>query len=92
MRYTYNMNDTEFEGLEKLLQQRGGAAIDALRLHLVDGLSIPQAARQVGITSPGVYRLHATAQERLTAARQALGIAPPASIAGANDGMQDVID
>jgi hypothetical protein len=43
------MTPTQFQALSKLLRLRSGPAEQVARLVLVDGLSVPVAARQVGL-------------------------------------------
>ncbi len=43
------MTDTQFDALAQLLRMLPGPAKDAARLHFVSGLSVPDAARAVGI-------------------------------------------
>jgi hypothetical protein len=43
------MTDTQFTALAQLLRLRQGPAQDAVRLHLVQGLSVPDAARAAGV-------------------------------------------
>jgi hypothetical protein len=43
------MTDAQFTALAQLLRLRQGPAQDAVRLHLVKGLSVPDAARAAGV-------------------------------------------
>jgi predicted DNA-binding protein (UPF0251 family) len=43
------MTPAQFEALAQLLRLRAGPAQEAVRLHLVQGLSVPDAARQAGV-------------------------------------------
>jgi hypothetical protein len=43
------MNSAQFEALAKLLRLRSGATTDAVRMHLVDGMSVPDSARLAGV-------------------------------------------
>ncbi len=44
----FNMTQSQFAALSKLISMRAGAAREAARLHFVDGLSVPDAARDAG--------------------------------------------
>lgn len=57
------MTHAEFDALSRLLPGTPGAARDAARRVLVDGLSVAQAAREVGITHAAVSRLVARLRE-----------------------------
>jgi hypothetical protein len=43
------MTDTQFQALAQLLRLRAGPAQEAVRLHLVTGLSVPDSARTAGV-------------------------------------------
>jgi len=43
------MTDAQFTALAQLLRLRQGPARQAVRLHLVQGLSVPDAARAAGV-------------------------------------------
>jgi hypothetical protein len=43
------MTEAQFDALAQLLRLRTGPAQAAARLHLVQGLTVPDAARQVGM-------------------------------------------
>jgi hypothetical protein len=43
------MTDTQFTALAQLLRLRQGQAKEAVRLHLVQGLRVPDAARVAGV-------------------------------------------
>lgn len=43
------MTDTQFTALAQLLRLRAGPAQEAVRMHLVQGLSVPDAARKAGV-------------------------------------------
>lgn len=49
------MTPAQFEALAQLLRLRAGPAQQAAALHLVDGLTIPDAARQVGMAYKDAY-------------------------------------
>ena len=57
------MTDAQFTALAQLLRLRAGPAQDAVRLHLVQGLSVPDAARAAGVdyqlALKAVYRVNA---------------------------------
>jgi DNA-directed RNA polymerase specialized sigma24 family protein len=44
-----DINSLQFESLVQLLRLRNGRACDAVRLHFVEGLSVPDAAKKAGI-------------------------------------------
>lgn len=48
------MSPDQFTALAELLQLRGGAATEAARLVLVDGLTVTEAARVTGVSQSGV--------------------------------------
>lgn len=50
------MNDRQFKALCELLSLRPSPSNDALRLHLVDGLSVPDAARSAGCTYTAAWK------------------------------------
>jgi hypothetical protein len=43
------MTPAQFEALAQLLRLRAGPAQEAVRLHLVQGLSVPDASRSAGV-------------------------------------------
>jgi predicted DNA-binding protein (UPF0251 family) len=43
------MTEAQFQALAQLLRLRQGQAQEAVRLHLVAGLTVPDAARQAGV-------------------------------------------
>ena len=43
------MTDLQFQALAQLLRLRAGPAQEAVRLHLVQGLSVPDSARAAGV-------------------------------------------
>ncbi len=47
------MTPAQFDALARLLKMRTGPAREAVRLHLVDGLSVPDAARAVAMNYRG---------------------------------------
>lgn len=67
------MTDEQFNALAQLMRLRASASRDALRLVLVDGLSVPAAAQQAGVPHQAVYKLQASAQRAIEAARVVVG-------------------
>jgi hypothetical protein len=57
------MTDAQFTALAQLLRLRKGPAKEAVRIHLVQGLSVPDAARSAGVdyqlALKAVYRVKA---------------------------------
>jgi len=57
------VTDPQFLALAQLLRLRAGPAQEAVRLHLVQGLSVPDAARAAGanyqLALKAVYRVNA---------------------------------
>jgi hypothetical protein len=57
------LTEAQFTALAQLLRLRTGTAQDAVRLHLVQGLSVPDAARAAGVdyqlALKAVYRVNA---------------------------------
>jgi DNA-directed RNA polymerase specialized sigma24 family protein len=57
------MTEAQFTALAQLLRLRAGPARQAVRLHLVQGLSVPDAARAAGVdyqlALKAVYRVNA---------------------------------
>ncbi|WP_310628163.1 hypothetical protein [Limnohabitans sp.] len=43
------MTQQQFDALTKLLRLRAGPTLDAVRLHLVDGMPVPDAARAADV-------------------------------------------
>jgi hypothetical protein len=43
------MTETQFTALAQLLRLRAGPTLEAVRLHLVQGLSVPDSARTAGV-------------------------------------------
>lgn len=70
------MTDEQFTALAQLMRLRASASHDALRLVLVDGLSVPAAAQQAGVPHQAVYRLQASAQRAIEAALVVAGVNP----------------
>lgn len=66
------MTPEQFEALAALIHLRQSASRDAARLVLVDGLSVVEAAKQVGITQQG-------ANQAVIRCRKALELAKAAS-------------
>jgi hypothetical protein len=57
------MTDAQFTALAQLLRLRQGRAQEAVRLHLVQNLSVPDAARSAGVD----YQLALKAAHRVNA-------------------------
>ena len=57
------MTDAQIAALAQLLRLRAGPAREAVRLHLVQGMSVPDAARAAGVdyqlALKAVYRVKA---------------------------------
>lgn len=57
------MTDPQFQALAQLLRLRAGSVQEAVRLHLVQGLGVPDAARTAGadyqLALKAVYRVNA---------------------------------
>ena len=57
------MKPGQFTALAQLMRLRQGTAQEAVRLHLVDGLTVPEAARKAGcqyqLALKAVYRVNA---------------------------------
>jgi len=54
------MTEAQFQALAQLLRLRQGQAQEAVRLHMVQGLRVPDAARQAGLN----YQLALKATKR----------------------------
>lgn len=67
------MTDQQFNALAQLMRLRVSASSYALNLVLVDGLSVPAAAQQAGVPHQAVYKLQASAQRAIEAARVVAG-------------------
>ena len=67
------MTATQFSALSQLMRLRVSASSYALNLVLVDGLSVPAAAQQAGVPHQAVYKLKASAQRAIEAARVVAG-------------------
>jgi hypothetical protein len=67
------MTDTQFTSLAQLLRLRQGQAQEAVRLHMVAGLTVPEAARAAGVdyqlALKAVYRV----KDGLALAKMAAG-------------------
>lgn len=50
------MTERQFKALCELLSLRPSPSNDALRLHLVEGLSVPDAARRAGCTYTAAWK------------------------------------
>lgn len=69
------MTAAQFDALAQLLRLRQGPAQEAVRLHLVDGLSVPNAARQAGADYRGATYAVKRAKAGLALAQEAAGVA-----------------
>ena len=67
------MNNPQFQALAKLLQLRQGPAQEAVRLHLVEGLNVAEAAREVGMDYQAAYQAVKRAKAGLELAKVAVG-------------------
>lgn len=65
------MKATEFEALAVLLRLRQGASRKAVRLHLVDGLPVAEAAEATGISYRAAWQACKRAKQGLELARRA---------------------
>lgn len=72
-----SVTSEQFTALAQLLRLRVGPAREAVRLHLVQGLSVPESARAAGVdyqlALKAVYRVKAGAE----LARSAAGLCNP---------------
>ena len=67
------MTADQFAALAELLRLRTGPAQDVARLVLVQGLSVPDAARELGMGYHLAYKAAKRAQDGLDLARRAVG-------------------
>lgn len=67
------MTDAQFAALAKLLRLRAGSTSDVVRLVLVDGLSVPDAARTAGLEYIYASRAVKRARDALELVRIAAG-------------------
>lgn len=67
------MSPTQFDALVKLLRLRSSPTLDAVRMHLVDGLGQTEAARQVGADVRLVFKAVARAKAGLALAQIVAG-------------------
>lgn len=65
----YRLTEPQFEALCELLSLRPSPSNDALRLHLVEGLSVPDAARRAGCTYTAAWKATQRAQRGVRLAR-----------------------
>lgn len=63
------MTERQFKALCELLSLRQSPSNDALRLHLVVGLSVPDAARRAGCTYTAAWKAVQRAQRGVRLAR-----------------------
>ena len=66
------MTSTQFDALSQLISLRQSASRDAARLVLVDGLSVIEAAAQVGISQQGANQAVIRCRRALELARVAV--------------------
>lgn len=66
------MTERQFKALCELLSLRPSPSNDALRLHLVEGLSVPDAARGAACTYTAAWKAVNRAMRGLELARAAL--------------------
>lgn len=69
-----NMTPAQFDALAKLLRLRGGPPQEATRLVLVDGLSVPEAARATSLDLRLAHRAVKNARAGLALAWTASGV------------------
>lgn len=67
------MTADQFTALAELLRLRAGPAEQVASLVLVDGLSVPEAARSAGLEYTAAHKAVKRAQRGLELARQAVG-------------------
>jgi molybdenum-dependent DNA-binding transcriptional regulator ModE len=67
------MNAAQFDALSELLRLRAGPAQVATRLVLVNGMPVPDAAREVGMDYRAAFQAVARAKRGLELARLAAG-------------------
>lgn len=67
------MTADQFAALTEVLRLRPGPTNDAVRLHLVDGLSVPEAARTAGADYRGTTYAVKRALAGLELARRVVG-------------------
>lgn len=67
------MTNAQFEALSEMLRLKPGPTNDAVRLHLVDGLSVPEAARTAGADYRGTTYAVKRALAGLELARRVVG-------------------
>ncbi len=67
------MTETQFAALAQLLRLRTGPAREAASLHLVQGLSVPDAARAAGMDYRAATYAVKRAKEGLALAKAATG-------------------
>jgi len=69
------MTPIQFDALAKLLRLRSSPTLDAVRLHMVDGLGQTDAARQAGADVRLVFKAVARAKAGLALAQIVAGMA-----------------
>ncbi len=67
------MTEAQFTALAQLLRLRAGPAQEAVRLHLVQGLSVPDAARAAGLPYTHAWQACQRAKAGLELAKLAVG-------------------
>lgn len=70
------MTDDQFHALAELLRLRAGAAQQVAHLVLVQGLSVPDAAREVGMSYRAAHAAVQRARAGLDLAERAAGQTP----------------
>lgn len=68
------MTADQFDALAELLRLRPGTTHDAVRLHLVQGLSVPEAARSAGAEYRTTWQSVQRAQAGMELVRRAAGV------------------
>lgn len=66
------MTSAQFSALADLLRLRNGPAQQVARLVLVDGLSVPDAAREVGLEYKNAFKAVKRAKDGLLLAQRAV--------------------
>lgn len=67
------MTQTQFDALAQLLRLRDGAAREAARLHLMEGLSAPESAAAAGLSYRAAWQAIKRATDGLALAQIATG-------------------
>ena len=68
------MTPAQFEALAQLLRLRPGVTLDAVALHMTQGLSVPEAARAAGADYQLALKAVKRAKDGLALARLVCGV------------------